>query len=80
MIHVKGPTHICLKKMCFLFCPVVTGEFVNTQKFETPVKHRGTAAYQDEARIVSCEHGLLLVVNLSYFIILFSETLFCFSV
>ncbi|KAJ7425153.1 Pyruvate carboxylase subunit A [Pitangus sulphuratus] len=41
---------------------VVTGEFVNTQKFEMPVKHRGTAAYQDEARIVSCvAHNISLL-------------------
>lgn len=49
MINVQGLTQICLKQIHFSFYPVVSGEFVNTEKFKMLVKHRGTVAQRDEA-------------------------------
>lgn len=45
---------------------------MNTAKFKTPVKYRGTVAYRDEARDVSCELALL-VVHLSLVLCHFSS-------
>lgn len=65
VIKVEDPTQICFKKRHFLFCAVVTKEFVNSENLKIPVKQRGTIAHWDEAWFISFEHALLLVVHLN---------------